>query len=331
MYSFPFLLYFFLALLVFDILRLVLRLLNRPPSPVFPTAGTGIALCFALIMMIYGSFHARDIRTAHYEITLDKSGGEVPLREPAPRYDSTEVPLRIALISDVHIGVTVDRKWVASIVDAVNRAKPDLICIVGDIFDNDIVMIRDIEGVAAELRRFEAPLGVYACLGNHDVDRITDILRGEVSLDGIFNFLDKADIILLLDEIELVAGRFYLAGRKDARPMGLSQERKSAAVLTAGLDKSKPLIVLDHQPVDFSGGEEAGADLILSGHTHKGQFFPGNIITARIYKKAGAVHYGYWRGRTAQGVVTSGAGIWGPPIRIASDSEVAVVDIKFGN
>ena len=72
-------------------------------------------------------------------------------------------------------------------------------------------------------------------------------------------------------------------------------------------------------------------DLVLSGHTHKGQFFPGNIITEYIFKKAGAVHYGYWKGRYTQAVVSSGAGVWGPPIRIATNSEAAVVNIKFGN
>jgi predicted MPP superfamily phosphohydrolase len=315
LYALPFVIYFFLALLVIDGARLVLRLMNRPPSPGFSLAGTGIALGLALLAMIYGAFHARDIRTVHYEITLNKDlGGS----------------LRIAHISDLHLGVSVGRKWAANIVDAVNRTKPDLICITGDIFDNNLDAIRDLDGVAAELRRLQAPLGVYACLGNHDVDRISlSALREGFPLVRIYDFLKKANIILLEDEVELVAERFYLAGRRDARPIGLRQERKSAAELTAGLDKSRPIIFLDHQPVDFPGNEGAGADLILSGHTHKGQFFPGNIFTARIYKKAGAVHYGYWRGNAAQGIVTSGSGVWGPPIRIATNSEVAVIDIKF--
>ena len=320
MYSLPLLVYFLFVLLFFDAVFLVLRLMNRPPSPVFSPAGTAIALGLALLAMIYGTFHARDIRTVHYEITLNKGEG---------------APLRIAHISDLHVSATVGRKWVANIVDAVNRTKPDIICITGDIFDTGFDAIRDLDGVAVELRRFSAPLGVYACPGNHDVDRVSaDSLfsgREGAGLDRIHDFLKSADIILLLDEVELVADRFYLAGRRDARPIGFRQERKTAALLGAGLDKSLPLIFLDHQPLDFLREEEAGADLILSGHTHKGQFFPGNIFTAYIFRKAGAVHYGYWRGRSAQAVVSSGAGIWGPPIRIATNSEVAVVDIQFGN
>ena len=318
MYSLPVLVYLFLALLVLDAVRLALRLASRSLSPGFFAAGIVIALGITLLAMVYGTFHARDIRTVHYDITLNKGG--------------RDAPLRITLISDLHIGVSVEREWVARIVDAVNRTKPDLVCIAGDIFDNDLSLLRDFDGVAAELRRLQPPLGVYACLGNHDVDRPSlKALREETPVSPIYDLLKRADIILLRDEVELVAGQFYLAGRKDANPIGVKQERKSAAELAAGLDKSRPLVFLDHQPVDYPREEEAGADLIFSGHTHRGQFFPGNIFTALIFKRAGAVDYGYWRGDTAQGVVSSGAGVWGPSIRIATNSEVAVVDIKFGN
>jgi len=320
MYVLPFLVYFFLILLVCDGVWFGIRFLSRiQPSPGLSAAGTGIALGLAILAMVYGSFHARDIRTAYYNITLNKR-------------DSGWFPgaagLRITLISDLHIGVTVDREWVAKVVEAANKTKPDIICIAGDIFDNDIDAVRDIDGVAAELRCLQAPLGVYACPGNHDVDRIS--LQENTKNDRIQVFLKKGDIVYLEDDNRLIKNSFYLVGRRDARPIGLRQERKSAAELTADLDKSKPLIFLDHQPVDFRQEEEASADLILSGHTHRGQFFPGNVVTAFIYKRAGAVHYGLWQGQSAQAVVSSGAGVWGPPIRIATDSEVAVVDVKFG-
>ena len=331
MYVLPFVVYFCLTLLVLDGVWLVLRFLNRVfllsficvrrELPAVSAAWNGIALGLAILAMIYGSFHARDIRTVYYNVTLNKvdSGRS-----------SQTAGLRITVISDLHLGVTVGRKWTANVVDAVNRTKPDLICIAGDIFDNDVDIVRDIDGVAAELRRLRAPLGVYACPGNHDVDRLSlNALREGSSLDRIHDFLKKANVVFLLDEVELVADRFYLIGRKDARPIGLNQVRKSAASLAADLDKSRPLIFLDHQPVDYRLEEEAGADLILSGHTHRGQFFPGNIFTHFIYKKAGAVDYGLWQGRSAQGIVSSGAGLWGPPIRIATNSEVAVVEIKF--
>jgi len=321
MYVLPFLLYFFLALLVLDGVRFGLRFIGHfPLPPDFSAAGTGIVFGLALLTMVYGTFHARDIRTAHYDITLKKPGTGQPDQAPT---------LRIALVSDLHIGVTVDRKWVANIVDAVNKTGPDIIFIAGDIFDSGLGAVKDLDGVGTELRRLKAPLGVYACPGNHDVDRIS--LRENAASDRIRDFLTKEGIVYLEDEIRFVKDSFYLVGRRDARPIGLRQERKSAAELTADIDKSRPVIFLDHEPVDFPREEAAGADLILSGHTHRGQLFPVNIITAILYKRAGAVSYGYWRGHSAQGVVSSGAGLWGPPIRIATDSEVAVINLKFGD
>ena len=320
MYSLPALVYLFLAILALDLVRLVFRLFNRAPfSPAQNAADTGIAVCLTVLVMIYGAFHARDIGTVHYNVSL-KKGGAMP-------------PLRLTLISDLHIGTTVNLKWVAGIVDTVNRTEPDIICIAGDLFDSNIAALPKAEGIAEELRRLKAPLGVYACQGNHDVDRLSP-WEGS-GTEQIQKFLENAGISFLQDEVIIIDGRFYLAGRRDASnrrfdSTGERLKRKTADELFAGLDKSRPLIVLDHQPVDFGREEEAGADLVLSGHTHKGQFFPGNIATKRIFKKSGAVHYGYWQGRSAQAVVSSGAGVWGPPVRIATRSEVAVVHVAFG-
>jgi uncharacterized protein len=318
MSSIPAVFYFFLALLLLDGLRISLQRFGHiPHARIYSAAGTGIAICLAVITMIYGAYNARSIRTARYTVTLNKR---------------SEMPsLRIALVSDLHIGETVGRKWVANIVDAINKIEPDIICIAGDIIDSNLEGISDIEGVAAELKRLNAPLGVYACPGNHDVDRLSLRQTGGTGsgMDGIKAFMETANVVFLLDEIVTPSDSIYLAGRKDARPIGLRQERKSAAELAVGLDTSKVLIVLDHQPVDYSNLEKVGADLILSGHTHCGQFFPGNLATKLIFKKAGATHYGYWRGSVAQAVVSSGAGVWGPPIRVATGSEVAVIDVVF--
>ena len=318
MYSLPTVVYLFLAVFIMDLARLLLQHLHRiPRTPAVSAIFTGIALGIAVIIMIYGAINVRNIHTVHYNITLNKK--------------SPESPLRVALISDLHIGAVIGRKWTANIVDAVNRTNPDLVLMAGDIFDSNLDTEVDLDGITAELRRFKATFGVYACAGNHDIDRLLlSTLREGGSNSRIHDFLKNAGITLLQDEVAEAAG-ICLIGRRDARPIGMSQSRKSAAELVSGLDKSRPIIFLDHQPVDYPREEAAGADLILSGHTHRGQFFPGNIATAYIYKKAGAVHYGYWKGRSAQGIVTSGAGTWGPAVRVATHSEVAVVDIIFDN
>ena len=318
MFSLPAIAYFFMGFLVFDALRLVLRLLKHPSTRGFSAVGTGIILGLTVIILIYGYFNAKSIHTVSYDINL--TGAK-------PGFRAQIIGLKAVLVSDLHIGQTVNRNWLAKVVNAANDAKPDLICIAGDIFDNNINTLDDAEGIKEELRRLKAPLGIYACQGNHDVDRFS--LSEIPAADHIRDFLEKAGIILLQDEVVLIKDSFYLAGRRDARPIGARQERKSAAGLLEGLDRSKPVILLDHQPVDFPAEDEAGADLIFSGHTHKGQFFPGNIATAQIFRAAGAINYGHWTGRSAQAIISSGAGVWGPPFRIGTHSEVVIVNIFF--
>jgi predicted MPP superfamily phosphohydrolase len=308
-----------MGFLIFDLVSSGIRIFGRIRlSPEFRASGTGIVMGLVVLTMAYGVFHVRNIQTAHYNISLKKAGSL-----------KAQEPLRITFVSDLHIGSIVNRKWLAGIVDAVIDSKPDLICIAGDIFESNIETMPDPEAVTEELRRLKAPLGVYACAGNHDVDRLSFREAGTTS--RIQGFLQNAGIIFLQDDVQLIDGRFYLAGRRDARPIGGIQGRKSAVELSADLDSSLPLIFLDHQPVDFLREEEAGADLILSGHTHRGQLFPASLVTAYIYRKAGAVDYGHWQGTTAQAIVSSGAGVWGIPLRIATDSEAAVVDLRFGD
>jgi predicted MPP superfamily phosphohydrolase len=185
------------------------------------------------------------------------------------------------------------------------------------------------EGIARELRRIRAPLGVYACPGNHDVDR-NRLEEDPSGLRRIAAFLEEAGVTLLLDKTAAPAAGLYITGRRGARPIGLRQPRASIADLSVELDPDAFLILLDHQPIQFAQAVAAGVDLVLSGHTHKGQFFPGNLITRRIFKAPDGTHYGHWQNKTTQAIVTSGAGLWGPPVRVATDSEVAVIDLYFG-
>jgi predicted MPP superfamily phosphohydrolase len=199
-----------------------------------------------------------------------------------------------------------------------------MICIAGDVFDGNLDVINGLEEVIAQLKLLKAPLGVYACLGNHDVDR-TGISGGRTA--RIAEILKKADITLLYDEVFQIRPDLFVAGRMDARPIGMNAQRETSQELLSSIDGT--IIMLDHQPVQFAQNEQAGVDLLLCGHTHKGQIFPANIMTHFIYWRMGAVHYGYWKGQTMQAVVTSGAGFLGPPVRIGTNSEIAVINVNF--
>jgi len=312
--------YLLLLFLLFDLLRLGLFLFHRKVvTPRFTAAGIGAVLCVCFVIIISGAFHARSIRTVQYAVRLSGQGNG----------------FRIALISDLHIGSSVGRAHIAKVVERINGVEPDIVCIAGDIFDGNPGTVRDLSGIAAEFRRIQSPLGVYACLGNHDVDR----MFSGGGTERIEAFLREAGITLLQDEGAAIRDTVYVAGRRDARPIGMRAQRKTAAELCAAIfdgaavpddETPRTLIVLDHQPTQFAEIEAAGADMVLCGHTHRGQLFPANLVTKSMYRKAGAAHYGYWRGDGLQAVITSGAGYWGPPLRVGTNSEVAVIDVTFG-
>lgn len=161
----------------------------------------------------------------------------------------------------------------------------------------------------------ESEYGVYACLGNHDAG---------ATYREMLAFLDGAGVQVLMDEAAVIDGRFVLAGRRDSFPIGNQGEpRKGLEGVPEAADL--PLIVLDHQPGNI--GEYGGdVDLILCGHTHRGQMFPFNLVTDAVFD----VDYGYYRAgdATPQVIVTSGAGTWGPPLRVGTDNEVVEINLS---
>jgi len=298
------LLYLLMPLVLSEILRLVLFLFGKRIQN-YDLYSVGASLLLCVILVVFGVLNARSIKTANYNITLEGNGSS----------------LRAALVSDLHIGASIGKPHIEKIVDTINGTQSDIVFIAGDVFDGDLDAVQDLPDIALQLGRINVPLGVYAVLGNHDVDRTRrDTQRIE-------EFLKAAGVTLLQDEARTVRENLHIAGRRDARPIGMNAARKTPEELCAGL--SGTVIVLDHQPTQFAQIEKAGADLVLSGHTHSGQVFPGNLLTWVIYKMAGAASYGYWRGETMQAVVTSGAGFWGPPLRVGTNSEVAIININF--
>jgi len=301
------LLYMLLLLALSDLARLVLPLFGVKIQNIkIYTTAASVLICFILIVI--GVFHARSVKIVNYDISLKGEGSGI----------------RIALISDLHIGSTIGKSWVKRVAVKINQTEPDMVCIAGDVFDGNLDAIDDIQGVIENLKSINAPLGVYACLGNHDIDRMS--FNG-ARTERITEILKTAGIVLLQDETHSITANLFIAGRRDARPIGMKAQRMSPEELCEGL--SGTVIMLDHQPVSFAQNEKAGVDLLFSGHTHRGQLFPANLVTKSIFKKAGAVHYGYWKGQTMQAVVTSGVGVWGPPVRIGTNSEIAVINVNF--
>lgn len=216
-------------------------------------------------------------------------------------------PLRIVMLSDLHLGYHNPKSELSRWVDMVNREQPDLVLIAGDIIDNSVRPLIE-ENMAEEFHRIEAP--VYACLGNHEY------YTGEPQAQ---QFYREAGIHLLRDTSEVV-GDVCLIGRDDRA----NRHRKSAAKIFGEADHTKYTIVLDHQPYYLEQAERAGIDFQLSGHTHRGQVWPISWITDRIYECS----WGEFQRGNTHYYVSSGIGIWGGKFRIGTQSEYVVCELK---
>lgn len=257
-----------------------------------------IYFLFFAAVISYGSYQAFNPVVQYDHVTVNKEADR----------DS----LKILMASDTHLGPIIGSGHLKKLTEMVEEEKPDIVLIPGDIIDDQIDTFNE-ENMIEFLREMEAPLGVYASPGNHDY-------YGN-DLKELEEELEAAGIQMLMDESVEVEGSFTLVGRKDLT----DDDRSSISELVNKLDHSKPIIMLDHTPVELSQAEESGVDILLSGHTHRGQVFPGNFITDWIYEN----DWGYLKKGNLHSFVSSGFGTWGPPLRIGTRSEVWVIEVNF--
>jgi predicted MPP superfamily phosphohydrolase len=217
-------------------------------------------------------------------------------------------PPKIVVASDLHAGYTIGKKRTQEFVSLINAQKPDIVLLCGDIFDRSTRSIEK-NNITDILKQINAPLGVYAVIGNHEyygnLQRAIELLR-------------EANITLLQDSVAQVDD-FYIIGRDDRS----NPKRKKLQSLVANLDSNKLQILLDHQPINLAEAEAAKIDFQFSGHTHDGQIFPANLIIRSMYEQP----HGYLRKGGTQYFVTSGLGLWGAPYRIGTQSELIVVTL----
>jgi predicted MPP superfamily phosphohydrolase len=216
--------------------------------------------------------------------------------------------LTLVFISDLHLGHGIGARELARWVDMINAEHPDAVLIGGDVVDNDVRPLEE-GNMAAHLRRLEAPLGVFACPGNHEY------IAG---IDRSVRFLTGAGVQVLRDSTVEVGGKFLLVGRDDRS----NPRRAPLKKLLEGRQGELPVIVLDHQPVELSA--TTGVDLQLSGHTHRGQVWPVSWLTDALYE----VSHGFRRVGETGVYVTSGIGLWGGKFRIGTRSEYVVIRLR---
>lgn len=287
----------------------------------FTVAG---AICALLILLLSacGIFHAKYIKTTSYDVIINKT---IPER----------TSMKVVLLADTHFGYNAGVLHARELVRKINKQKPDLVCIAGDIFDNEYNAIRNPEKLEKTLRGIKSTYGVYACWGNHDLNE--EILAGftfkhkdgdlsDIKDPHMKKFLKDSNIHILEDESVLINDQFYVIGRKDASlTEKIHETRKAPAQLTEKLDRDKPIIMIDHQPKELQELADAGVDLDLCGHTHNGQTFPGNFTIKLMWENP----CGLLSKDNMTNITTSGAGVWGPAMRIGTDSEICSINIQL--
>jgi len=190
-----------------------------------------------------------------------------------------------------------------------------LLC--GDLVDGDVASaIR--KNLGRQIQKIKTPMGVYAIPGNHEY------IGG---IQKTLPYLESININILRDKTLVLPNGVQLVGRddRDNRRMGEENGRKSLKELMTGLDKTFPVIVMNHQPFNLDEAVTEGADLHLSGHTHHGQLWPFNYITKAVYE----LSWGYLKKGETNFYVSSGFGSWGPPVRLGNTPEVVVFNLKF--
>ncbi|MCL2026242.1 MAG: metallophosphoesterase, partial [Leptospirales bacterium] len=261
-----------------------------------------IVLLAVCAVMVWGRINAGNVIVNEAAITLNKKAGKLK-------------NLKAALISDIHLGLAIREAQIKNIVDLTNAQNADIVFLCGDIFDAGL---EELTRRAADiLSEFQSRYGTFAVLGNHEYI---------INAEAIIECMSKNGITVLRDEAVLFADSFYVAGRDDFSSwMRQNKKRLSLDEIIKPLDRSRAIIVLDHQPRELEEAVEAGIDLQLSGHTHAGQIWPLTLLIKSMWE----LPHGYMKKEGASFFVTSGAGTWGPRLRIGTKSEIAVINIEF--
>ena len=301
-----FMLYGFLFFLLSDIILLILRIpgIIHGDNIFLFRKWSFINIASASTLLIVGGFINAIIPvTKEYNITINKPAGNVKT-------------LRIAAVSDIHLGSIIRKRSLKKMSSIINDLKPDLVLLLGDIVDGEIgpVLRGDL------LQYFTCPKcidGLYAITGNHE------FIGGAART---IPYIESKGIRILKDEMVILDGGIQLIGRIDRDSFRFyGKDRMPLGELMKQADTTRPVILLDHQPFHLDESAKYGVDLELSGHTHNGQMWPLNYVTAMIYE----LSYGYLKKGNTYFIVSSGYGLWGPRVRSGSRSEVLVINITF--
>lgn len=301
-YIMGFYIYLFLFCLLGDLIVFVIKLFKFQIVNIRLYSYIGVVI-LTLFTFVYGLINGNSVKHVFYEVKLEE------------KHDISD--MNIVMVSDLHLGAINSENRLIKIVSEINSLKPDLVLMAGDIFDNDYYALRDPDEVINLLGSIESTYGVYASLGNHDSGS---------TFDKLMDIFKKSNVNVLMDESVIIDNRLVVLGRLDGTPIGGFTDgisRGNIDDVINEIDSNLPLIVLDHNPINIDE-YDSRVDLVLSGHTHRGQLFPANIVTDLMYE----VDYGYYLNDYTHVIVSSGVGTWSMPMRVGSNCEIVSIKIK---
>lgn len=265
-----------------------------------------------LVTILYfgiGWYNAHHVTETRYTVHTDK--------------DMNGSRLRILQITDMHVGATFDGDQFADHMKEAQKCDPDMILLTGDFVDEGTTESDMVKSCRA-LGSMKSTYGTYFIYGNHDKGNYTS--SREFTGEDLEKELKKNGIHILEDETVLIDDRFYVIGRQDRSEESYGGGRAELSQMMKELDKTKYSIVLDHQPNDFDAEREAGADLVLCGHTHGGHIFPTGQIS--VWTKINCMAYGIRTEGNTTFEVSSGISGWEIPFKTGCISEYVVIDVE---
>ncbi len=289
--------YAVLVLPIADGIAFLLRALSFSKDQSIFWSGVATIVAFAVIFA-YGTWNAYSPVVRKYEVHIPKK--------------TNRASLRIAMASDMHFGQLSGMNHLKRLVKHVNEMKPDIILLPGDIIDDHPAYFIK-KNMGQVMKQMQAPLGIYGVLGNHEY------YGG--AIPAFLLEMKKIGVHILLDEVVRIEDSFLLVGRKDKT----DRKRKSFEEMIKPLDHTLPIIVMDHQPAELKQAQAAFVDVLVSGHTHRGQMAPNHLITKRVFD----LDWGFAKRGNFHAIVSSGFGFWGPPLRIGSQSEILQIEVTF--
>ena len=229
---------------------------------------------------------------------------------------------RIALLSDLHFGTTMDAERLGEYCSEISQQNADVVVLCGDIVDENSTL-EEMQAVFAQLGGITSAYGTYYVYGNHD--KATYRSNPNFTREQLAQTISANGIQILEDEVAVVNDEFTIVGRQDAAYARVN-ERLSGAELMEQVDRKDFVLILDHQPLQLEANREAGYDLQLSGHTHAGQIWPVGLVSDIL--GFGEMNYGLRQMDSYHIVVTSGMAGWGYPIRTGAHSEYVIIQVQ---